>query len=502
MASTALDQGFRCDLCRAIGQTQSCRYDGDPAHEDSVSCHNCKVNQVECSFLHEFGMHLPKAIYLPPKDVLYQPLQKGSRKRKASERALEEEGEGKCEGDKQSGGGRWLAFDPNSKAFLKAAEELPGESQVQLMVLRAEQLIQASSSSSTSTTTTRAMKRAVSASPAPSRSSRPSSSSSTSTMTPLAKVCKGVSQKKKKKKREEEEEGEFVGGTNSKIKGVGVGGRVVRGVTAPPPSHGRPSRTNPIRDPFTPTPSPARSDGSNSHSALVLSSAPASFPHPSTSMSAGRDLIPTSSMPQEQPSALISPPVDIDAKLFDSYASWLDRQSSMTEKSIQTDRQSSMTEKAIQTDPPPTSNLDEHIITVSRSVKLTTSELFDLARAQTWELPDPNAPESCQILACPSGSSAVVAGGRYAAAIAAGRSNHGSPMGSIAGGSGSGSGSVDPSSSAWSFGSAAPVPSAGSVWSLGSGMVGARDDGSPEAYAVRPTAQGLDDVLYLGPPEL
>ncbi|CAD6937757.1 unnamed protein product [Tilletia controversa] len=90
------DKGYRCDLCRAIGGVQACRYEGDPAVDNSVGCANCKTNKVECSFLHEVGWrHQPKGkeVYIAPAEVLFRPLR---RKRKAA--ALDGGGDGNGNG--------------------------------------------------------------------------------------------------------------------------------------------------------------------------------------------------------------------------------------------------------------------------------------------------------------------------------------------------------------------------------------------------------------------
>ncbi|CAD6969794.1 unnamed protein product [Tilletia controversa] len=176
------DKGYRCDLCRAIGGVQACRYEGDPAVDNSVGCANCKTNKVECSFLHEVGWrHQPKGkeVYIAPAEVLFRPLR---RKRKAA--ALDGGGDGNGNGSGKEEE-RWFAFDGEDKAFLKPTQEEPSDTQLALMRLRSG-APPSSSSPKQTTTTARRPSKSPTASASSSTSKRPKPSSSTTNRLVLA----------------------------------------------------------------------------------------------------------------------------------------------------------------------------------------------------------------------------------------------------------------------------------------------------------------------------
>ncbi|CAD6969905.1 unnamed protein product [Tilletia controversa] len=178
------DKGYRCDLCRAIGGVQACRYEGDPAVDNSVGCANCKTNKVECSFLHEVGWrHQPKGkeVYIAPAEVLFRPLR---RKRKAA--ALDGGGDGNGNGSGKEEE-RWFAFDGEDKAFLKPTQEEPSDTQLALMRLRSG-APPSSSSPKQTTTTARRPSKSPTASASSSTSKRPKPSSSTTNRVQATKM--------------------------------------------------------------------------------------------------------------------------------------------------------------------------------------------------------------------------------------------------------------------------------------------------------------------------
>ncbi|KAL9936389.1 hypothetical protein V8E36_004457 [Tilletia maclaganii] len=135
--SDKTDRGWRCDLCRCLGQNQSCKYDGDPQQSTAVGCYNCQVNKVECSFLYEFGMHLSTPLYLAPRDILFYPrASDSSRKRKRSGKDAGDDQEQEETPPRTADNPTWLVFQPDSKAYLRACDDQPTEEQRQLMQLR------------------------------------------------------------------------------------------------------------------------------------------------------------------------------------------------------------------------------------------------------------------------------------------------------------------------------------------------------------------------------
>ncbi|CAD6941526.1 unnamed protein product [Tilletia laevis] len=431
------DKGYRCDLCRAIGGVQACRYEGDPAVDNSVGCANCKTNKVECSFLHEVGWrHQPKGkeVYIAPAEVLFRPLR---RKRKAA--ALDGGGDGNGNGSGKEEE-RWFAFDGEDKAFLKPTQEEPSDTQLALMRLRSG-APPSSSSPKQTTTTARRPSKSPTASASSSTSKRPKPSSSTTNRVQATKM-----------------------------------------LPPPPPKQNRSKQSMlPMPTP-TPTPSPTRRRG-DSDSSASNPSAPAPAPSPSPAPARARArarlsarktaaspvLAPESGsklLPPPQPSgsaptttpapgrARQSSPTPAPPEFWFAYTDWLRRRSDMRDQSTQTD--------------PDQPALDSHVVQLTSSFTVSTAQLLAMTAAQGWDPPHPTRPGSAQIVSYGMGSAAAVASSRCAASRSAEVSV---PVG--------GAGVVGPG--------------------LGVGVPG----GSmlPENFGVRATARGLDDTLYLGPPE-